>query len=230
MSGIGILNEKPLHASLKEWYSQPGDQFEVKVNGFEIDIVRDDMLIEIQTGNFSSIKSKLQKLVPFYRLTLVYPIALEKWIVKSSMDSDTDVTRRKSPKKGRIEDLYGEIVSIPYLLTNPNFSLDVLLIHEEELRYYDGKRNWRRRGWVTQEHRLLEVIGRKRIEAARDLLSFIPADLGETFTTKELAETMGICRNLAQKMAYCLRKMDLIELVGKRERSNLYEMVDTKDL
>ena len=29
MSGIGLLNEKPLHASLKQWYAQPGDQFEV---------------------------------------------------------------------------------------------------------------------------------------------------------------------------------------------------------
>ena len=58
MSDIGLLNEKPLHASLKEWYAQPGDRFEVAVDGFVIDIVRDDLLLEIQTGNFASIKSK----------------------------------------------------------------------------------------------------------------------------------------------------------------------------
>ena len=56
MSGIGLLNEKPLHASLKEWCAQPGDQFEVAVDGFVIDIVRDDLLLEIQTGNLASIK------------------------------------------------------------------------------------------------------------------------------------------------------------------------------
>ncbi len=61
MSGIGLLNEKPLHASLKEWYAQPGDQFEVPVDGFVIDIVRDDLLLEIQTGSFASIKSKLAR-------------------------------------------------------------------------------------------------------------------------------------------------------------------------
>ena len=49
MSGIGLLNEKPLHASLKQWYARPGDRFEVAVGGFVIDIVRDDLLIEIQT-------------------------------------------------------------------------------------------------------------------------------------------------------------------------------------
>jgi hypothetical protein len=58
-AGIGLLNEKPLHASLKEWYAQPGDRFEVPVDGFVIDIVRDDLLLEIQTGSFGSIKSKI---------------------------------------------------------------------------------------------------------------------------------------------------------------------------
>jgi hypothetical protein len=56
MSGIGLLNEKPLHASLKQWYARPGDRFEVPVDGFVIDVVRDDLLIEIQTRNFSSLK------------------------------------------------------------------------------------------------------------------------------------------------------------------------------
>ncbi len=38
MSGIGLLNEKPLHASLKKWYAQPEDRFEVTVDGFVIAI------------------------------------------------------------------------------------------------------------------------------------------------------------------------------------------------
>src|SRR5262245_62323945 len=32
-SRIGLLNEKPLHAALKAWYAQPGDQFEVPLDG-----------------------------------------------------------------------------------------------------------------------------------------------------------------------------------------------------
>jgi hypothetical protein len=35
---------------------------------------------------------------------------------------------------------------------------------------------------------------------------------------------MGIGRQLAQKMAYCLRKVGVIELKGKRGRANLYEL------
>ena len=54
---IGTLGEKSLHAELKQWYMQPGDLLEEMVDGFHIDIVRGKLLIEIQTTNFSSIKS-----------------------------------------------------------------------------------------------------------------------------------------------------------------------------
>src|SRR6185503_20785886 len=84
MSGIGLLNEKPLHASLKQWYAQPGDQFEVPVDGFVIDIVRGSQLIEIQTRNLAAINSKLYKLTKSHQVRLIYPIVKEKWIVRSA--------------------------------------------------------------------------------------------------------------------------------------------------
>src|SRR6185369_13916880 len=179
MSGIGLMNEKPLHASLKQWYSRPGDRFEVPVDGFVIDIVRDDLLIEIQTRNFASINSKLSKLTRSYEVRLVYPIVLEKWIVRSG----TDVFRRKSPKRGRLEDLFWELVSIPQLLSNPNFSLEVLMIREEEVRRYDAKRKrWRRKGWVVEGRRLVEVLDRRLFGKSADWLMFVPDGL-QSFTT-----------------------------------------------
>src|SRR5262245_10124121 len=157
MSGIGLLNEKPLHASLKQWYARPGDRFEVPVDGFVIDIVRDDLLIEIQTSNFAAIKSKLSSLAHSHPVRLIYPIVQEKWIVRSATGKSGGVTRRKSPRKGRWEELFRELVSIPHLLSNRNFSLEVLMIKEEEMRRYEGKRAFRRRGWVIEGRRLLEV-------------------------------------------------------------------------
>ena len=150
MSGIGLLNEKPLHTSLKEWCARPGDQFEVAVDGFVIDIVQDGMLLEIQTSNFVSIKSKLLDLVRKHRTRLIYPVAQEKWIVRLEKDNGAGAARRKSPKRGRVEDLFWEMVSFPQLLANPNFSLEVLLIREEELRRYEGRRMWRRRGGLLR--------------------------------------------------------------------------------
>jgi hypothetical protein len=223
MSGIGLLNEKPLHASLKTWYAQPEDLLEVMVDGFVIDIVRDNLLLEIQTGSFASIKSKLLTLARAHRIRLIYPIAQEKWIVKLAKDKGGSVTRRKSPKRGRVEDLFREMVSFPQLLANPNFSLQVLLIREEEVRRYEGKRSWRRKGWVTEERRLLRVVDQRLFEQPADWQALLPDTLEEPFTTRDLAEAVGIRRPLAQKMAYCLRKARVIQLTDKRGRANLYQ-------
>jgi hypothetical protein len=223
MSGIGLLNEKPLHASLKQWYARPGDQFEIPVDGFVIDIVRDDLLIEIQTRNFSSIKSKLNKLARTHRVRLIYPIVQEKWIVRSATPEGHRVIRRKSPKRGRLEDLFWELVSIPQLLSNPNFSFEVLMIREEEVRRYDKKRRWRRKGWVLEGRQLLEVVDQRLYGGSADWLHFLPDGLG-SFTTHDLATRIDTRRDLAQKMAYCLREARIIELIGRRGRANLYRV------
>lgn len=220
-SGIGQLNEKPLHASLKGWCAQPGDRFEVPVDGYLIDIVRNDLLLEIQTGSVASIKSKLAHLLRSHQIRLVYPIAKEKWIVRLAKNGGRAVARRRSPKKGRVEDLFREMVSIPRLLSNRNLSLEVLLIREEEARRYDGRRSWRRKGWSIEERRLLEVVERRLFDEPADWLALLPEKLAR-FTARDLAQATGIRLELAQKMAYCLRGAGVVELIGRRGRANLY--------
>jgi hypothetical protein len=221
MLGIGLLNEKPLHASLKQWYARRGDRFEVTVDRFVIDIVRDDLLIEIQTSNFASIKSKLTHLAGRHRVRLIYPIVQEKWIVRSGSRDDKGAIRRKSPKRGRMEDLFWELVSIPQLLLNPNFSLEVLMIRGEEVRRHSEAKRRGRRGWLIEGRRLLEVVDQRSFRQSADWLRFLPDGL-ELFTTSDLASRMNTRRELAQKMAYCLREARMIELIGKRGRANLY--------
>jgi hypothetical protein len=219
---IGTLNEKPLHAALKEWYTRPGDRLEVPVDGFVIDIVRGELLIEIQTGNFAAIKRKLAALTSRHPVRLIYPIPQEKWIVKVAKNGNGRLGRRKSSKRGALEHLFIELVSLPKLLSKPGFSLLVVLTHEDELRRYDGRRAWRRRGWVIQERRLLSVVGQRAFETPADMLTLLPADLIEPFTTSDLAVAIAQPRWLAQKMAYCLREMGVITPVGKQGNTILY--------
>lgn len=224
---IGTLNEKPLHEALKQWYAQSNDKFEVSVDGFVVDIVRDDLLVEIQTRNFAAIRRKLEKLLAHHQVRLVYPIPYEKWIIKQPYGEDGPVSRRKSPRRGDFEHVFDELVSFPQLLMNPNFSLELLLIQEEEVRRYDATRAWRRRGWVTYERRLLGVVDQRVIMSPADMSAFIPPELVEPFTTSDLANTIGKSRRFAQKMVYCLRLMGCITLVGKRVNSVLYARLNT---
>lgn len=224
MPQIGLLNEKSLHAALKEWYARPGDRFEVAVDGFVIDIVRNDLLVEIQTGNFAPIKAKLKKLLVSHQVRLICPIAQEKWIVKRPGSAGGKMNRRKSPRRGRPEDLFRHLVSIPQLLSHPGFSLEVLMISEEEVRFYDGRRNWRRKGWATEERRLLDVHKRMMFESPDDYCALLPKNLNAQFTTGDIVRHAGIPINLAQRMAYCLSRTEAIALTGKRGRYNLYEI------
>lgn len=218
---IGTLNEKPLHAALKEWYARPEDHFERVVDNYVIDIVRGRLLIEIQTGSFSAIRHKLGDLVQRHPVRLVYPIAREKWIVKLGASGEP-TNRRKSPKRGGVEELFAELVSFPTLLADPNFSLDVLLVQEEEHLCYRGGRRWRRRGWITHERHLLAVLERHLFQSPADLASLLPAGLGVPFGTADLAAAGGVSRRLAQKMAYCLREIGAIAAVSKQGNAVLY--------
>lgn len=219
---IGLLNEKSLHAALKQWYAQPGDRFEEHVDGFVIDIVRGHSMIEIQTSSFSKIRIKLYQLVERHPVRLVYPIAKEKWLLKLPAEKRAPAIRRKSPKKGRVEDLFKELVSFPGLVNQTNFSIEVLLIEEEEIRRYDQKRGWRRKGWVTEERRLLKVIGRQVFESRDAYCAILPDNLPDPFTNRHLEESLDISTRLAGQITYCLREMGCVALAGKKNRYNLY--------
>ena len=219
---INTFNEKPLHAALKEWYRQPDDQFEVAVDGFLVDIVRGSLLIEIQTRNFAAIKQKLAKLTVHHPVRLVYPIAREKWIIRLADDGQRELGRRKSPKRGTFEDVFKELVSFPKLLCNPNFTIEVLLIQEEEVRRYDGTHGWRRKRWLTHERRLLGVLERRVFETPKDIGTLIPSELAEPFNTSNLGRVIDRSLLLAQQMAYCLREMGAVVPVGKRGNAILY--------
>lgn len=223
---IGTLNEKPLHASLKRWYAKPGDRMEAPVGGFTVDIARDDLLIEIQTRNLSSIKRKLSSLVEKNAVMLVYPIALEKWILRQFPDGRFVPGRRKSPKRGTIESLFEELVSIAGLMAHPNFSLLVALTHEEHVRRIETEPGKWRTGWSLSERRLLKVVGQRLFRTPGDIMELIPAGLMDPFTTHNLSEAIGQPLWLTQKMVYCLRKMGMVTAAGKSSRWVLYVRQD----
>ena len=221
---IGTLTERSLHAAIKEWYAQPGDRLEARVEGFVIDIVRGDLLIEIQTRNFSALKRKLARLLEHHPVHLLHPIAQEKWIVRQTTGGEF-VRRRKSPKRGRVVDIFNELVYIPHLVTQPNFTLEVLLTRQEEILRDDGRGSWRRKRWSIHDHRLLDVLEHAKFESLADFCALLPPTLPQPFTNSDLATALKCRPPLAQKMTYTLRKMGGIMVVGKQGNVLLYEVV-----
>jgi hypothetical protein len=221
-TGININNEKSLHSSIKQWYAVSGDRLEVKVDKYIIDLVREDSLIEIQTRNFSAIGNKLRDLAQYNKVMLVHPIAIEKYIVTME-DSGQVISRRKSPKKGKLTDLFNELVRIPDLMGSDNFTLEILMTKEEEIRCTDGKGSWRRKGISIIDRKLLEVVEKVTFTVEEDFLRFLPEELPQNFTNKDLAKALKIDVYKCRKITYCFRKMQIIKEIGKNRNELIFQ-------
>jgi len=224
-SGIGTLKEKSLHAELIEWFAKPGDKLESNISGYIIDILQDNILIEIQIKNFSAIKNKLFTLCKDYPIRLIHPIAGQKWIIKVAANGER-ISRRKSPKKGRIEEVFYELIHITNLLSNPNLSVWVAMADIEEIWLNDGKGSWRRKNWSIIDRHLLEVVEIMEFNRPKDYIQVLPNSLPKTFTNNDVANSLGISKPLSRKITYCLRKMNEVTIVRKQGREYQFSMVN----
>lgn len=218
------MNEYSLHSEIKDFYSISGDQFEVKLGNYIFDILRGDMIIEVQTRNFSAIKKKLQVLTEKNKVRLVYPLPERKWITYINQKNIV-IKKQKSPKRGKITDVFRELVMIPTIIGEKNFSMEILLIDAEEIRCNDGKGSWRRRGVSIIDKKLLKVNGRVLLQNKADYLKILPENLNEVFTNIELAKSANIPVRAAQQITYCFKNGGIIQTVGKKGRALLFRRV-----
>ena len=223
LNSIGTFNESSLHSTLKLWYKKLEDQLEVPVENFIIDIVRDDLLIEIQTKNFSTIKKKLEVLLKNHRVLLIHPIVKDKWIINVDHHLTKINRKRLSPTHHSYLDIFEELIRIPDLIANPNFTIELPLVQIEEFRINDGKGSWRRKGWSIYDQRLVNVVERKVFCSPIDFLMLKPINLKTPFTNAELAHLLDKPLRLAQKMSYCLRKMGILKVIGKSGKFLLFD-------
>jgi hypothetical protein len=219
--------ESSLHSAIKNWYFLEGDKLEAKVDDFIVDIVRGDLLIEIQIANFSTIKPKLLRLLNDHKVRLVYPIPKEKWIVHKSKVTGETSGRRRSPKKGRLSDLFSELIRISSLFSKGNLSVEVLMIEAEEVWCNDGRGSWRRKGASIEDRKLIRVLERRIFEHKADFLELLPEDLPHLFSNRNLAESLGIPVSQSRKMTYSLRKIGTITHVGKNGNQMLFARSST---
>lgn len=218
---IGTLAEGHLHATLKAMCCEPGARYESEVDGLIVDVVNPSGLVEVQTGGFTRLRAKLERLLPAHQLRVVLPIAGEKVIVRVEEDAfgRRELSRRRSPKRGHLLEAFRELVSIAPLLLHEHLTLELLLTREEEIRAHQLGKAWRRQGWVVRERRLLQVLESHCLRGADDWATLLPYVAGELFTSTELAETLAQPRWLAGKMCYTLHHAGLLQRLGKRGRN-----------
>jgi hypothetical protein len=216
--------ETTLHRQLKEHYAGPAAQTEVRIGRFRIDAVVDGELIEIQHGSLAAIRDKIAALLPAHRVRVVKPIVAAKLLIKRARKDGRVVERRQSPKQGTPLDLFAELVYFTRVFGHANLTLEAPLVEVEEWRYPGHGRRRRRRqnDFVVEDEKLVAIRQTTSYARPHDLLTLLP-ELPSEFDTGVLAQRLGQPRWIAQRIAYCLRKVGAIQTIGKQGNAWQYE-------
>ena len=226
--GIGMQKEKTLHAVLKAYEDPDEDHHEIPIDQYIADIYcqKTETITEIQTANLGYLREKLTAFLPDYRVRVVYPIAASKWITWIDPETGELGKRSRSPKKGTYYTAFRELYKISSFLGHPNLSVKLILLNIEEYRLQDGWGRDGKRGSHRYDRVPTQIVGETLLTEPRDYMQFIPYDLDEPFTARELAAGCGFPRSSFSTEALILRKLGVIEQVGKKGRSYLYRAAE----
>lgn len=223
-NGIGTLQEKTVHAVLKNFYEPDPAHQEIPVENFVADILRDEEIIEIQTRGFDKLRRKLDIFLQHYPVTIVYPIIHTKWLYWIDEETGEITKKRKSPKKGTLYDAIPELYKIKPYLPNPNLHLCLVLIDAEEYRLLNGWSHDRKKGSTRYDRIPKELIDEFYIGCPEDYQCFLPEGLTPHFTSKDLATAAKIPLRYAQTTLTILHHIGFVERTGKKGRSYTYQV------
>lgn len=219
---IGTLSEKTLHAVLKYYYEPDSAKHEVKIGRYVADIAGESGIFEIQTRSFSALRGKLDAFLPQSEVTVVYPIAVLKWICWVDPADGTVCQKRKSPKKGCIYDALAELYKIKAFLRHPRLHVRLVLLELTDYRLLDGYGADRKKG-ATRGDRIPEkMIDEVCIDTPDDYIRFLPEGLPAVFTSKDFAACAAIRKPLAQIALNVLKEVGAVCVCGKQGRALLY--------
>ena len=217
--------ETSLHQDLKRLYGDENVQFEVELGAHRINVIAGGRLVEIQLGSLAAIRDKVRILVKDHHLVVVKPIIVQKLLVKRASKDGPVTQRRLSPKRGTILDLFNELVHFTRAFPHERLTLEAPLIDIEEWRYpgHGRRRRWRRNDYQVEDQKLIAIHETYRFQTAADLARLITCRLSRRFDTGKLAESLGVHRSAAQRIAYCLRHIGAVREVGKQGNARLYQ-------
>lgn len=221
--GIGTLNEKSVHALLKNFYAPYVAHQEVQVAGYVADIMQGAHIMEIQTRHFRNLRKKLDAFLPLYDVTIIYPIAHTKWVHWIHPETGEVLSRRKSPKKGSLYTIIPELYQIKDYLTHPHLHFILPLLEVDEYKLLNGWSRDKKRGAEKQDTYPRQLVDEVYILQPADYKQLLPETLPPLFTSKDYQKATRLPVRHASTGLNILYHLQLVERVGKKGNAFLYE-------
>lgn len=230
--GIGVKQERSLHAILKYWM-EPNEALHEQVlpdTGQIADIFDGERVTEVQTGSFTALRKKLERMLPLYPVTVVHPLPRAKrliWVEEDGSLGDPHT----SPKKGQPWDAFDQLVYMAPLLGHPHLTVRLVLLDLDEYRRRDG---WGREG-KRGSHRLERIPRLDEgaapptvwdLQSAADYGRLLPSELPCPFTSVDLKKVLRRSVKQTQGVIYTLYKCGSIVRKGKSGHAYVYELAE----
>lgn len=205
-----------------------GGKTEVDAGKYICDVITDKGdVIEVQTGNLGKLYPKIKTLLETRKVTLVYPLPVEK-IIELKDETGIIISKRRSPKRIDIYSLFDELTGLYPILLEPGFTLEVLSVSITEHRIRTpepvqlaNKSRRFRKNWYKTGKSLNELKGRRSFSKKEDYLELLSETLPDSFSASDLAASGA--GTYARTMLWVLRKMGLVVPDEKRGRTHYYK-------
>ncbi len=222
--GIGTLKEKTVHAVLKDYYAADREMQEISLDGYVADIYTGTEIIEIQTANFNRMRNKLERFLPKYPVTIVYPIPKIKYLIWIDEETGECSKPRKSTVKGSVYRAFYELYKIKPYLADPNLHLCFPLLELEEYRLLNGWSRDKKRGSCRYDRIPKRLLDEVRLDRLKDYAQLIPSDLMEPFTVVEFGKAIKERKETAGRVLHILNYLHIIERCENRGRFYTYRL------
>ena len=213
-----------LHTQLKSYYVAKEDRHEVVLDKYRIDAIdKRGRLIEIQCASLAAIRDKIRCLLESHQVIVVKPLAARKRITTLAREGGEIVSSRYSPSRQTLPQLFKELVHFG-VFPHPRLRLDIVMTEQEEFRVPPTSRSSWRKKYSVSERTLVEVQTQIQLKTAADLWRALDLPLTGEFTTADLVTASGMPRWLAQKAAFCFRRMEFFDVCGKQGNAISYRL------
>ena len=229
--GIGTLSERILHRALKYYFEPNSEYHEVEFLGSIADIKNPQGIIEIQTRSLSRLSKKLEKILPEERVTVVYPIAVERRMSWLDEESGETTPFRKVSRRGRASDALKELSLIADILLNENLTVVLVLLNTEEIKLKNGVGRDKKRGGERIARIPKQLVDIIELKSKRDYIRLIPSPIllenPQDFTAKEFYRAAAL---RGRRSYYALKLLLDLGVLSreKRGREYIYKIIEEK--
>ena len=222
--GIGALSEKSLHKILKLYIEPDAANHEVGYMGSVVDIKNSEGIFEVQTRAYDRLLPKLKRILPTSHVTVVCPLAAEKYMRWLDQQSGEMSERRRSPKRESVYDAFRMLFGIREVITHPNLTVRLVYLQVEDFRALDGWDKTRKRGSNRIERIPTRIICQEELNGVEDYITRLPEALEREFTAPELARAIKRTSRYTFYVLKLLVAAGAVSEVGKRGRATLYKI------